>query len=175
MYMDTGMDDGDIISQESIEIKDDDNVKSIHDKLSIIGRDLLLKTLPSIFDGTNERIKQDYKKVTFAYNIDREEEKLDFTASAREVYNHIRGLYPYPIAYTTLNGEVIKICESRIGDNVKAEVSTISNIYNDGIGIKCKDKEIIVTKLKPSGKNEMSAKDYINGKKKENLLGAKLC
>ena len=175
MYMASGMDNGDIISQQKIDIVDSDNVGIIHDKLSIIGRDLLLKTLPSIFEGTNNRTVQDEKEVTFAYNIKHEEEKINFNKSAREVFNHIRGMYPFPVAYTTLDGEIIKICESKIGKDVSGQIGQITNIYNDGIGVKCRDKEIIITRLKPSGKKEMSAKDYLNGKKNEKLLGALLC
>ena len=78
MYMAEGMDDGDIIKQKSIKIEDSDNVGTIHDKLSIMGRDLLLETLPSIFNNTNDRIKQNENEVTFAYNIKHEDEKLDF-------------------------------------------------------------------------------------------------
>jgi len=175
MYMGSGMDDGDVITQEKITIEENDNVGIIHDKLSIIGRDLLLKTLPSIFEGTNLRTPQDINEVTFAYNIKREEEKLNFNKSALEVHNHIRGMYPYPVAYTTLNGEIIKICESKIGNSSKGEIGEIINIYDDGFGVKCLDKEIIITKVKPSSKKEMSSRDFINGKKKENLLGSKLC
>ena len=175
MYMAPGMDDGDIITQESIDITDSDNVGTIHDKLSVLGSELLLKTLPSIFDGTNKRIKQDESEVTFAYNIKREEEKLDFNKPARSVFNHIRGLYPFPVAYMELDGEVIKVCESKIGSEVKGEVGTITNVYKDGLGIKCLDKEIIITRLKPSGKKEMSAKDFINGRQSKNLLGVKVC
>ena len=175
MYMAPGMDDGDIIKQQSIEILDSDNVGTIHDKLSVMGRDLLLETLPSIFDGTNDRVKQDENGVTFAYNIKREEEHLDFNRSAREVFNHIRGLYPFPTSYMIINDEIIKVCESRIGDKKNDNISTITSIYDDGIGIMCNDREIIITRLKPSGKKEMSARDYLNGKKKDNLLGVKVC
>ncbi len=175
MYMAPGMDDGDIITQEEIEIKDEYNVGDIHDKLSIMGRDLLLKTLPSIFDGTNTRAKQDESEVTFAYNIKREEEKIDFNKTAREVFNQIRGMYPFPVAYIELNGEIIKVCSSKIGDSTKGECGTITNVYKDGIGVMCKDKEIILTRIKPSGKKEMDVKDYLNGKKNESLLGEKLC
>lgn len=175
MYMAPGMDDGDIISQEEIEINDKDNVGIIHDKLSILGSELLSKTLPSIFNGTNDRIKQDENEVTFAYNIKREEEKIDFNKNAIMVYNQVRGMYPYPVAYTTLNNEIIKICECKIGNKSKGEIGVISNIYPDGIGVNTLDKEIIITRLKPSGKKEMSAKDYLNGKRKEKLLGEKLC
>jgi methionyl-tRNA formyltransferase len=175
MYMAPGMDDGDIISQKEIDILDSDNVGTMHDKLSVIGKDLLLETLPSIFNKTNKRIKQDESEVTYAFNIKREEEKLDFNKTAREVFNHIRGLYPFPTSYAILNGEILKICESRIGSEVKGEIGEITHLYNDGFGVKCNDKEIIITRVKPSGKKEMSAKDYLNGKKNEKLLGEKLC
>lgn len=175
MFMAPGMDDGDIITQEEIEIKETDNVGIIHDKLSILGRDLLLETLPSIFDGTNTRIKQKDEEVTFAYNIKREEEKIDFNKTAIEVNNQIRGLYPFPTAYATLNDEVIKICEAHLGTSTNGTLGEIINVYEDGIGVKCGDKEIIITRLKPSGKREMSSRDYINGKKKESLMGEKLC
>ena len=175
MYMAPGMDDGDIITQKKVNIEDSDNVGTIHDKLSVMGRDLLLLTLPSIFDGTCNRTKQNESEVTFAYNIKREEEKLDFNKTAREVFNQIRGMYPFPIAYTTLNDEIIKICESKIGDKTTGKIGEIIALYDNGIGVKCSDKEIIITKLKPSGKKEMQAKDFINGRGKDKLLGEKLC
>ena len=175
IYMAPGMDDGDIITQKKINIEDSDNVGTIHDKLSVMGRDLLLLTLPSIFDGTCNRTKQNESEVTFAYNIKREEEKLDFNKTAREVFNQIRGMYPFPIAYTTLNDEIIKICESKIGDKTTGKIGEIIALYDNGIGVKCSDKEIIITKLKPSGKKEMQAKDFINGRGKDKLLGEKLC
>lgn len=175
MYMAPGMDDGDIITQKSIRILDNYNVGDIHDKLSILGSELLLETLPSIFDGTNKRIKQDESLVTFAYNIKKEEEKLDFSKNALEVHNHIRGLYPFPTSYTTLNGEIIKICESRIGEKKSGSIGEIVSIYDDGIGVMCSDKEVIITRVKPAGKKEMSARDFVNGRGKNNLLGEKLC
>ena len=76
--------------------------------------------------------------------------------------------------YFLLDGEIVKLCESRIGEAKKGEIGVINNIYKDGIGVMCEDKEIIITRLKPNGKKEMSAQDYINGKKKENLIGKKL-
>lgn len=175
MYMAPGMDDGDIITQRSIEIKDTDNVGIIHDELSIMGRDLLLETLPNIFSGNINRIKQNSDEVTFAYNIKREEEKIDFNKTALEVFNQIRGMYPFPVAYTTFNGEIIKICESKISDKEKGKPGEIIDATKEGITVMCKDKSIIITKLKPSGKKEMTAKDYLNGKNKENLVGEILC
>lgn len=175
MYMAPGMDDGDIITQRKIEIKDSDNVGIIHDELSVMGRDLLLETLPNIFIGNITITKQNPDEVTYAYNIKREEEKIDFNKTAREVFNQIRGMYPFPVAYTTLNNEIIKICESKLSDSGKGKPGEIIDATKDGIKVMCKDRAIIITKLKPSGKKEMTAKDYLNGKNKDNLVGEILC
>ena len=82
MYMNTKMDEGDIISQEEIPILDTDTASSLHNKLSLLGKDLLLKTLPSIIDGTNSRIKQDSSQATYAFTIKKEEERLNFNKTA---------------------------------------------------------------------------------------------
>ncbi len=171
MYMSEKMDAGDIISQESIKIDIKDNVGTLHDKLSDIGAKLLIDTLPSIFDETNKRIKQNEKDVTFAYNISREEEKIDFNKTSIEVYNQIRGLYPFPTAYATLNNNIIKICESNIIDDISGTVGEITEINKMGIIVKCKDKSILIKRLKPSGKKEMNSIDFANGIGKENLKG----
>ncbi len=175
MYMAPGMDDGDIIKQESIKINDTDNVGIIHDKLSILGRNLLLKTLPDIFDGNITRTKQDENEVTFAYNIKREEELIDFNKTAKEVYNQIRGMYPFPVAYTNLDDNILKVCESKIGTLSNGIPGQIIKVYKDGLGVMCKDKEIIITRVKPSGKKEMNIKDFLNGKKNLKLEGKILC
>lgn len=175
MYMAPGMDDGDIITQKSIKINEDDNVGIIHDKLSVLGRDLLLQTLPNIFNGNVVRTPQNKDEVTFAYNIKKEEEKIDFNKTAKEVYNQIRGMYPFPVAYTILDEQIIKVCESKIGTITNGKIGEIVKVYKDGIGIMCKDKEIIFTRIKPSGKKEMNVQDFLNGKKNEKLEGKILC
>lgn len=171
MYMDEHMDEGNIISQKEINIEESDNVGTIHDKLSLLGSCLLLETLPSIFEGTNNSIPQNNEEATYGYNIKREEELINFNKSSKDVFNQIRGLYPFPTGYAVLNGEIIKILESHIGDDSKATPGEIINIYKNGIGVMCKDKEIIITKVKPEGKKEMNSSDFINGHKKEDLLG----
>ena len=171
MYMDEHMDEGNIISQEEINIEKTDNVGPLHDKLSIMGRDLLIKTLPSIFDKTNENIPQNNEEATYGYNIKREEELIDFNKSSKEVFNQIRGLYPFPTGYATLDGINIKILSSYIGNNSKGLPGEIINIYKNGIGIMCKDKEVVITKIKPEGKKERTVADFINGHNKEELMG----
>jgi len=173
MYMAPGMDDGDMISQREIEILDSDNLESIHDKLSILGRDLLLETLPSIIDGTNERIKQNEDEVTFGYNIKREEEHIDFNKTKREVFNLIRGLCPIPSANAILDGNEIKIYSSKIGDRdfSNKKNGEIVDINKNGISVKCSDGELIITELKPSGKKRMDATSFVNGIGKDKLIG----
>ena len=98
MYMDKGMDTGDMIMQEEIPILDTDTVGTIHDKLSILGSELLLKALPGIIDGTCPRIKQNDDEATYCHNISHEEEFLDFSKTGREIFNMVRGMNPYPVA-----------------------------------------------------------------------------
>ncbi len=172
MYMDEGMDTGDIISQKEIDILDTDNLESVHDKLSILGSRLLLDTLPSIFEGTNNRIKQDSSKVSYAYNIKREEEHIDFNKTSREIFNLIRGLSPIPSSYALLFNEEMKIYESRILDKeYKGICGEIVEITKEGIIVKTKDSSILITKVKPFGKKLMNTSSYINGIGRDKLIG----
>lgn len=174
MYMSSKMDAGDIISTCETQITDDDNLETLHDRLSQMGSRLLIETLPSIFNGTNKRIKQDESEVTYAYNVSREEEKLDFNKTSREVFNQIRGLYPFPTSYLILDDKIVKITSAYIGDDTKEEPGIITNIYKDGFAISTMDKEIVITSLKPEGKKEMKTIDYLNGIKKSELLGKRV-
>ena len=172
MYMDVKMDDGDIISQRETEILDSDNLESLHDRLSVMGRDLLLETLPSIIDGTNPRIKQKEEEATFAYNIKREEEHIDFTKSSREIFNLIRGLSPVPCSNAILFDQEMKILDSKILDKKYSSVcGEIVDTTKEGIVVSTGDGSILLTKLKPFGKKAMDAGSYINGIGKDNLIG----
>ena len=173
MYMNERMDAGDIISQEEIEIDDNDTYTTLHDKLKILGRDLLLKTLPSIIDGTNDRIKQNEDEVTYGFAIKKEDERIDFSKKRRQIINLIRGLNEKPGAYCYFEGKILKVYEAYITDNyVDGFDGEITKIYKDGIGVKVSNGEIVLTVVQIEGKNKMSAKDFINGlKNKEELVG----
>ncbi len=173
MYMDEKMDSGDIISQRETVITKEDNVGTLHDRLSIMGKELLLETIPNIISGNINRIKQNEDEVTFGFNIKREEELIDFNKNSLEIFNQIRGLNPWPGAYAMLDGKIVKIYNSYIGDSffTTKENGEISRIYNDGIGISTCDKEIIITEIQFEGKKRMKVKDYFNGVKGETLLG----
>jgi len=137
MYMDVKMDNGDIISQREVKILDSDNLESLHDKLSVVGTELLLDTLPSIIDGTNSRTKQNEDEVTYAYNIKREEEHIDFNKTSREIFNLIRGLSPIPSANAILFDKEMKIYESKISDkNYNGKSGEIVDVTKEGIVVK---------------------------------------
>ena len=172
MYMNTKMDEGDIITQEEIDILDNDTASSLHNKLSLLGRDLLLKTLPSIINGTNSRIKQDSSQATYAFNIKKEEERLNFNKTARQVYNQIRGLNSWPGAYCIFEGKILKVWESYITENYPVGFNgEITNIYKDGIGVKVSNGEIVFKVVQPEGKNKMDAISFVNGLRDKNIVG----
>ena len=173
MYMDKKMDNGDIISTSETEILDSDNLESLHDRLSIMGRDLLLQTMPSIINGTNKRIKQNEEEVTYAYNIKREEEHIDLSKTRREVFNQIRGLSPVPGANLLVDGDEFKIYRAEISERkfTNKEIGEVTGLYKEGIGVMTLDGEIILTDIKPFGKKRMSASSYINGLRDKSLIG----
>lgn len=173
MYMNEGMDTGDIISTEEIKIDKLDTMTNLHDKLKIIGAHLLLETLPDIIDGNITRVKQNNEEATYAYNIKKEEEKIDFNKTKKEIYNQIRGLNNHPGAYAIMNGKRLKVWNSYMTDKVIPDKANgeVTNIYNDGIGIKVSDGEIVLTDIQIEGKKRMKTCDYLNGIDKNKLKG----
>ena len=173
MYMDKKMDTGDIIEQKEIKISDDDTVGTIHDKLSVLGSYLLMETLPSIINGTNKRIKQDDDLATYCYNITHEEELIDFNKKVREIFNQIRGMNPYPLAYFILKEKVYKVYKA--GYEVTDKYQNKKNgeiVYQDKnkLSIKADDGIINLLEIKKEGKKKMTISEYLNGEK-DNLVG----
>ena len=174
MYMAPGMDDGDIIKQESIPIRENETLGELEPKLSELGSKLLLETLPSIFEGKNKRIKQDESKVTFAKIIKKEDELISFNDSAINVHNKIRALSPNPGVYAILNNKRIKLYNSLVVKNEsKSEPGTIIDVDKNGLLIKTTKDAVLIRDIKPEGKNRMAIKDFLNGTKKEDLINKK--
>ena len=176
MYMDTKMDSGDIISQKETKITKKDTLGTLHDRLSEMGKDLLMETLPNIISGNINPIKQDESKVTYGYNITKEDEKIDFTKTNIEVDNKVRALNPTPGAYTTLNGKRLKIYALRVSDRYYSRTTpgTIVGFEKDGIRVVAGTKEVILTDIALEGKKRCLVKDYLNGVDKKDLLGVVL-
>jgi hypothetical protein len=154
-------------------IKDTDNVGTLHDILSELGTKLLIDTLPSIINGTNNRTPQNHEEATYAWNIKREEEHVDFNRSAKEVYNQIRGLNPWPTANAIIDDQEVKILEAYIGEkDSPLSPGIICELNKDNFAITTNDKIIHITKVKPFGKKIMDARDYINGMDREKFLNS---
>ncbi|MBP3952085.1 methionyl-tRNA formyltransferase [Bacillus suaedae] len=165
MYMVEKLDAGDMLSSIKVPITEDDHVGTLHDKLSYEGARLLLSTIPNLVNGKVKAIEQDETKVTFAKNITREMEQLDWNRTGEQLYNQIRGLHPWPVAYTTLQGKPLKVWW---GEKVQSKLEnipgTIERVEEDGIVISTgNDVAIKITDLQPSGKKRMTAEAFING------------
>lgn len=165
MKMTSKLDAGDIIAQRKVVISDDDNVGTLHDKLSIVGRDLIMETIPKIVNKTATYTKQDESKASYAWNIQKADEKIDFQDTTREIVNKIRGLNPWPGAYSILGGRIVKIWNARYGDNWYTDAinGQVTQLYPDGIGVKTQNGELIITELQLEGKRRMQASEFING------------
>ena len=172
MYMVEAMDAGDIISQCETEISDDDNLESLHDRLSVLGAKLLIDTLPNIVSGNINPIPQNKDEVTYAWNIKREEEKIDFNKNTRDIFNQIRGLSPVPGAYCLLDDEVFKIYKASIVDRKNnKDNGEILDIDKSFIYVGCTDGVLRLEEIQPAGKKRMKVVDYINGIDKNKLIG----
>lgn len=169
MYMDEHMDTGNMISKEECVINDNDNVGTLHEKLSLIGRDLLYKTLPSIIDGTSKSEKQDNNEATIAPNITREMEHLDFSLSGEKIVNKVRGLNPSPMANMLVNGDEYKVLEARFIKSDNTTTWKVMNVTKESFAIGCLDGYVEILKLKPFGKKVMDTKSFLNGVNKENV------
>ena len=174
MYMDKKMDSGDIISQRSTKINDDTILDELYKEISLIGRDLLIDTLPSIISGTNDRIKQNEEEVTFGLNITKEEEKIDFNNTSKDIHNRIRGLSSIPGAYALINGKRMKIYLSeKTTIPSKKEPGIIEDVNSSGIYVNTKYYQIILKDIKLEGKKRCLVKDFINGINKKDYIGVK--
>ena len=171
MYMDVGLDTGDIISKMEFPISDTDDFEAIHDRSAEIGSKLLSDTIFSIEAGKASRTPQDHSLATYADKIEKEDCKIDFTLDARTCQCRIRGVTPIPGAFCFQNGKMLKITECSVDDKSYSKpVGTVVEACGQGAGyitVACGSGAIKITKLKPEGKGVMSAGDYIRGRKIE--------
>lgn len=163
------LDAGVVYSKRSIDILETDDNSSLFKKLAVVGKDLLMDCIEDIYNGVNKGVPQDEDKVVYSPNIKREEEKISFNETSRNIFNKIRGLSEEPGAYASIKGENIKVYKSEIVDYIGNEIpGTIISLKKE-ILVKTKDKAIRLTIIKPNGKKLMNAKDFLNGQKLLNL------
>jgi len=164
MYMAEGLDTGDMISRVEVPITDEDNAGTMFDKLSEAGAELLLRTLPDLLEGRLMAVPQKHEEATLAPNIKREDEQIDWNRPARSIFNQIRGLSPWPVAFTVWNGENFKIWSARLGTAAAAQKpGTVQRITEEGIEVAAAEGTLLLTEVQPAGKKAMSAADFLRG------------
>ena len=169
MFMDEGMDTGDIIKIAEIPIEENDNVGTMHDKLSILGRDTLESVLNNLLNGIVIGIKQT-DDFTLAPMIKREDEHLNFKDTGENIINKIRALNPWPLANIVLDGKEIKVITAEFKKNNSNKPRKIVEITKNSLGIGCKDGIIYLKRIKPFGKKEMDINSFVNGIKTSDYL-----
>lgn len=167
MLMDKGMDTGDILLSEKIEIKDDDTQQDVHDQLKDVGARLLIKTLRGLEAGVIKPTPQDDSKASYAPLLKKEDGRIDWTLKPEEIRNLIRGLYSWPGAYTHWEGKQIKIFNARVLSDERHtdEPGTILTVSSEGISVATPRGVLLITELQPQNKNRMSVAEFIRGYK----------
>jgi methionyl-tRNA formyltransferase len=166
MLMNEGLDTGDILTQEAVEIPLDMNFGQLHDLLAIVGADLLIKTIPLWQTGEISPLSQAGLETNYAALLKKEDEKIHWTNSVGMIYNQIRGLSPKPGAYTVFKGNPLKIKEGKIytGEGLQALAGTVLCIVKgQGFVVQAGNGSLLVKQVQPMGKIVMSAPSFMNG------------
>ncbi|PAT02120.1 methionyl-tRNA formyltransferase [Candidatus Izimaplasma bacterium ZiA1] len=170
MYMGVKMDAGDIIEQDKLKIESSDTKDSLFEKLSIMGTDLLMKTLPRIFAEEVKPLSQNQDEVTYSNNILREEEKINWGNNVEVIDRHIRAFYNEPGMFTSIDDRTLKVYQGKIHqcnnfekNHEKDANGKIIKLFDDGIGVKVNNGVYIITEVQLVGKKRMNVKDFLNG------------
>lgn len=168
IYMNERMDAGDMILQKEVDILPDCTAGELHDKLAVVGSSVLVNTLDLIFSAKAPRIPQEHEKATYAPMIHREHERIDWKKESWQVKNHIRGMNPWPGAFTNLNDKVLKIWNAKTVDiDADARPGTVLHLDNNGIIVKTGSGCISVLELQLQGKKKITAGEFLRGNKIE--------
>lgn len=165
MYMVKKMDAGDVLSQQTLKIESDDDTQSLFNKLSIIGKDLLLETLPKVANDSINPVPQNEDEVVFSPNITREQQELDFNKSAFLVDRKVRALRPSPNAFAILNGVRTKFWETKpIDEKTDLQPGSVVEKTKKTLKIACGNQSVLeILELQPSGKPKQEINAFLNG------------
>ena len=164
MYMNEGLDTGDMLSKAVVPITEDDDFESLFNKLSSAGAELLVSTLPKIIDGSITSEKQDDTLATYAAKIEKDDCRIDPSETSTELFNKIRGLSPFPLAYLMRGEQMLKLVKVALTD--KHSDKPCGHLKNEGgrLYMTCGDGKCLeITEVLPAGKKRMSAADYLRG------------
>lgn len=165
MYMAEGLDTGDIISQRATAIDPDETVESLHDRLALLGAELLGKTVAAIGAGTAQRVPQNDAESCYAPMLSRQLSPIDFSRSAHEIHNQVRGLIPWPATTMEIKGQTFKIfAVEETGMDSTQGAGTLLGADRQGINVVCGDGKVLrILELQAPGKKRMRAVDYLRG------------
>jgi len=167
MLMDEGLDTGDILLKDQVEVPDEITAGELYDILKERGTDLLIKTIDLMIKGEIKPIKQG-EETFYAKMLDKKIAIIDWEETADNIHNLIRGLNPWPVAYTEYRGQQMKIYETKVlAEDSNKEAGTIIDVSKEGIKVACKEGVILIKKIQfPNGK-PLTIEQYINGHKVE--------
>ncbi len=166
MFINEGLDIGDVLKIITTDIKEEDDLGTLTERLAKLGSDALSHVVPTLIDKTYVATKQDDSLATLVKPIKKEEMKIDFSKTNVEIFNLVRGLSPHPCAYTIKNGENIKIYKvEKIDKDYQKPFGTVVELTKKGPIISCKNGSILITSAKFEGKKVMSGTDIVNGRK----------
>ena len=176
MYMEKGLDTGDMILKKSVDIAEDETASTLHDKLMELGAEAIVETLHMAEEGKICAEKQDDSKSCYAPMIDKSTALIDWSADAESIVNLVRGMNSYPYAYTYYKGKMMKAGVANIAENTsKAQFGTIIDVSRDGITVSCGNGAVLIRTVQFEGKKMMKVSDYIMGHEIETgvVLGEK--
>lgn len=164
MYMDKGMDTGDILLQRETEIGEDETAGELHDRLAVLGADLLLETLEGIQRKEVERKVQDHSAATYAPQLVRENGRVDWNLDAKSIYNIIRGTNPWPGCYTVYKGERMKLWEAKVLEQKsRGTAGKVLEAGHGGMLVQAGSGTLLVTKIQMPSSRVMTVDEYLRG------------
>lgn len=168
MYMEKGLDTGDMIDKAVISLDEKETSGTLHDKLMVLGADLLIETLSKLEDGTAVRTKQIDEDSTYAPMLSKEMGRIDFTKSAAQIEQWVRGLNPWPSAYTELEGKTMKIWDADAVDyDGDGRPGTVVEVTKKQIVVACGENALALNEIQLSGKKRMAVQAFLAGSKVE--------
>lgn len=162
MYLTREMDAGDIIDVSRTPIGENETAGELLDRLAVLGADLLSKTLSRFAQGEVEGTAQDPSQVSYAPMLDKSMSPIDWTKNARQVHNHVRGLHPWPVATTEIQGKLFKVHATRVAEG-SGEPGQILGLSKTGLLVACGEGAVEILSLQAEGGKRMSAPDYFRG------------
>ena len=162
MYMDVGLDTGDMLIKKSLSIGLNETAGELHDRLACLGRETMVETLLQLCAGSLKREKQDDSLSNYAPMLKKEDGRLDWNRTAADLHNQVRGLDPWPGAYTSLDGQLLKLARTQVAVGKGLPGSVLAATPN-GVEVACGDGSLLIGDLQLAGKKRLAAGDFLRG------------